>query len=100
MEQEIMNNAELNRYLIIAITTLVTAIVALVGGIVVMWKFQSGKMTSVIEENTKSSMLVSDGLSKVSEVLKELKAVVAENTKGFNEMEKTNLILSEQIKHI
>jgi len=100
MEQEIMNNAELNRYLIIAITTLVTAIVALVGGIVVMWKFQSGKMTSVIEENTKSSMLVSDGLSKVSEALKELKAVVAENTKGFNEMEKTNLILSEQIKHI
>lgn len=95
-----MNNAELNRYLIIAITTLVTAIVALVGGIVVMWKFQSGKMTSVIEENTKSSMLVSDGLSKVSEALKELKAVVAENTKGFNEMEKTNLILSEQIKHI
>lgn len=93
MEQDFIQNPTL-------IGALVLAIGALVGALVKMWNYIKGKMTVVIEENTKSNMHVSKGLEKVSEAVKELKEVIQDNTRGFQEMEKSNLVLSEQIKHI
>lgn len=93
MEQNFIQDPTLIGALVIAIGTLVGALVA-------MWNYIKGKMTVIIEENTKSNMQVSKGLEKVSEAVKELKEVIQDNTRGFQEMEKSNLILSEQIKHI